>query len=151
MSRARRTGAFYAPGMSADSEASRRLRRAYEEAWAARSNSGNSDEVLRARLRAHQLFEVLDETTPIHGFIFDLWRRDVPPERVGREVWKATGRVALQLISTGRSRWHGATRRIPGTVPCRTGQYRLPYDETGLPSRHAGPVCGACHLMLVTP
>jgi hypothetical protein len=89
--------------MSADSEASRRLRRAYEEAWAARAESGDSDEVLQARLRAHQLSEVLDETTPIHDFIFDLWRRDVPPERVGREVWKATGRVALHLITTGRS------------------------------------------------
>lgn len=89
--------------MSADSEASRRLRQAYEEAWAARSESGDSDVVLQTRLRAHQLSEVLDETTPIHGFIFDLWRRDVPPERVGREVWKATGRVALHLITTGRS------------------------------------------------
>ena len=89
--------------MSADSEASRRLRQAYEEAWAARPESGNSDDLLRARLRAHQLSDVLDETTPIHGFIFDLWRRDVPPERVGREVWKMTGRVTLQLIATGRS------------------------------------------------
>ena len=89
--------------MSADSEASRRLRQAYEEAWAARPESGNSDDVLRARLRAHQLSDVLDETTPIHGFIFDLWRRDLPPERVGREVWKMTGRVTMQLIATGRS------------------------------------------------
>ena len=89
--------------MSAGSEARRRLRQAYEEAWAARSDSGANDEVLRARLRAHQLSEVLDETTPLHGFIFDLWRRDVPPERVSRYVWKATGRVALQLIGTGRS------------------------------------------------
>ena len=89
--------------MSVDSEASRRLRQAYEEAWAARSDSGDGDEVLRARLRAHQLSEVLDETTPIHGFIFDLWRRDVPPKRVSREVWNATGRVALQLITTSRS------------------------------------------------
>lgn len=89
--------------MSADVGASRRLRRAYEEAWAARSEAGAGDEVLRARLRAHQLSEVLDETTPIHGFIFDLWRRDVPPERVGREVWKVTGRAALHLFTTGRS------------------------------------------------
>lgn len=89
--------------MSADSEASRRLRQAYEEAWAARSDSGDSDEVLRARLRAHQLSEVLDETTPIHGFIFDLWRRDVPPQRVSREVWKTTGHVALHLLTTGRT------------------------------------------------
>ena len=98
-----RLGAFYAPGMSADSEARRRLRQAYEEAWAARLDSGDGDEVLQVRLRAHQLSEVLDETTPIHGFIFDLWRRDVPPERVSWEVWKATGRVALHLIGTGRS------------------------------------------------
>lgn len=89
--------------MSADSEARRRLRQAYEEAWAARPESGDSDEVLRARLHAHQLSEVLDETTPIHGFIFDLWRRDVPPQRVSREVWKATGRVALHLLTTVRS------------------------------------------------
>ena len=66
-------------------------------------DSGDGDEVLQVRLRAHQLSEVLDETTPIHGFIFDLWRRDVPPERVGREVWKATGRVALHLTAAGRS------------------------------------------------
>lgn len=89
--------------MSVDSEASRRLRQAYEEAWAARPDSGDGDEVLRARLRAHQLSDVLDETTPIHGFIFDLWRRDVPPKRVSREVWNATGRVAVQLITTSRS------------------------------------------------
>lgn len=99
----RHPAAFYAPGMSADSEASRRLRQAYEEAWAARTDSGGSEEVLRARLSAHQLSEVLDETTPIHGFIFDLWRRDVPPQRVSREVWKATGQVALHLLTTGRT------------------------------------------------
>ena len=59
--------------------------------------------MLQARLRAHQLSEVLDETTPIHGFIFDRWRRNVPPERVGREEWKATGRAALHLLTTGRT------------------------------------------------
>lgn len=89
--------------MSADSEARRRLRQAYEEAWAARSDSGDSDAVLRGRLRAHQLSEVLDETTPVHRFIFDLWRRDVPPHRLGLETWKATGRAALHLVTIGRS------------------------------------------------
>lgn len=89
--------------MSAAGEARRRLRQAYEEAWAARPDSGDSDdEVLQARLRAHQLSEVLDETTPIHRFVFDLWRRDVPPHRLGLETWKATGRAALDLIATGR-------------------------------------------------
>jgi hypothetical protein len=64
--------------------------------------TGSADSEASRRLRAHQLSEVLDETTPIHGFIFDLWRRDVPPHRVGREAWKATGHAVLHLVTTGR-------------------------------------------------
>lgn len=93
---------IYPLGMSADRKTGR-LRQAYEEAWAARLDSGTSDEVLRTRLRAHGLSEVLDETSAIHSFVFDLWRRDVPPHRIGREAWKATGHVARHLITTGRS------------------------------------------------
>lgn len=96
-------GAFYAPGVSADSEARRRLRRAYEEAWAARPTSGDSDEVLRARLSAHGLSEVLDETTAIHQFVFEFWRRKVPPRRLGLEALKVAGRSARDLIAVYRS------------------------------------------------
>jgi hypothetical protein len=89
--------------VSTDRESGWRLRQAYGEAWADRRRSGDGDEVLRARLRAHQLDEVLDETTPIHRHVFDLWGRGVPPDRLDREAWKLAGRAALQLITTGRS------------------------------------------------
>ena len=91
--------------MNADRQARRRLRQAYEEAWAARINSGTGEDVLVARLRAHQLDEVLDETAPIHHFVFDLWRREVPPSHFSREAMKLAGRAALQMLDTGRSIW----------------------------------------------
>jgi hypothetical protein len=49
------------------------------------------------------LTDVLDETSAMHRFIFDLWRRGVPPRRVSREVWKEAGRAGRQLIATWRS------------------------------------------------
>lgn len=83
----------------------RRLRRAYAEAWAERTESNAADELLIARLRAHELDEVLDETAPIHHHILDLWRRGVPPEGLTRETWRVAGRTALHLLDTGRSVW----------------------------------------------
>lgn len=137
----KRTGAFYARGMSADSEARRRLRQAYEEAWAARPDSGDSDDVLRTRLRAHELSEVLDETTPINRFIFDLWRRDVPPHRLGCEVWKATGRTALHLITSVRSLLR--TFRSAGSDEGAAGQQadleEMPEDHEGVLDNYDRP------------
>ena len=89
--------------MNPDDEVRKRLRRAYEEAWEARSTSGRSDEVLRDRLHAHELAEVLDETTPLHRFVFDLWRREVPPRWLGLEALKATGRATRELLTAYRS------------------------------------------------
>ena len=129
--------------MSADSEASRRLRQAYEEAWSARPDSGDGDEVLRARLRAHQLSEVLDETTPIHGFIFDLWRRDVPPQRVSREVWKATGQVALHLLTTGRAllrTFRSAGSDEAEAMDEQTDLEEMPEDKEGVLDNYEHPV-----------
>jgi hypothetical protein len=91
--------------VNADRETRRRLRQAYEEAWAGRINSGNGDDVLVARLRAHELDEVLDETASIHHYVFDVWRRDVPPSHFSREARKLAGRAALQMLDTGRSLW----------------------------------------------
>ena len=91
--------------MNADREVRRRLRQAYEEAWAARTTSGKNDDVLVAWLRAHELGEVLDETAPIHHYVFDLWHRDVPPSQFSREAMRLAGRAALQMLDTGRSIW----------------------------------------------
>lgn len=90
--------------MATDQERRRQLRMAYAEAWAHRVATDDlSEEVLAERLREHHLHEVLDETAAIHQYVFDLWRRGVPPHRWNREGLKLTGRVAVQLVETGRS------------------------------------------------
>lgn len=145
--------------MRAEKDPRRRLRRAYREAWTDRATAGNGDEVLRARLRAHQLDEVLDETTPLHRVVFDFWRRDVPPHRIGLEALRLLGRSAVRTAAAHRYLWRTIFHEESGEERVRAEQADLmdemPEDRAGVldnvdrpgsasldlePAESAGPV-----------
>lgn len=73
------------------------VRKTYALAWNDRETLGTSEEVLAARLREAGMDKLAQPDSPI----FDLWRREVPPNRFTRELMRIGGAALLGLADVG--------------------------------------------------
>lgn len=77
------------------------VRRTYKLAWGDRPTLGTGTEVLAARLREHGLGDLADDESGSGRFVFDLWRRDVPPNRLTLELLRSAGNALVAIADAG--------------------------------------------------
>lgn len=75
-------------------------RKAYALAWGDRATHGTDQEVLAARLRGSGMGDLTDPSGS-GSVIFDLWRREVPPNRLMLEFLKTGGNALVGIADAG--------------------------------------------------
>jgi hypothetical protein len=133
--------AFDAPDMSADSAASRRLRRAYEKPG--RHDPNRATVVTCCGLDCAPTSCLKSWTRRLPSTASSSISGDATCRpNVGRAVWKTTGRVALQLITTGRSlhqMFRPAESDEEEAINKQAELEEMPEDKEGVLDNHDGP------------